>query len=288
MVNIGTHVSSSKSIDLVFDRGLEVGANSIQFFVSSPRSWKLKERPDKEKEQFLMKKKKYNIFPTVVHASYLFNLASADEDLRKKSINGVINELKLCEELKIEYYVIHAGKAKGQNEEKAIKNILKSMEEIFSKINLRNTIFLVETLAGQKGEIGKTTEEIHKLIKAFETENIGVCLDTCHLYSAGYKINTEEGFYNYKKELSDIIGLDKIKIIHCNDSKTPFNSHKDRHEHIGKGSIGLEGFRLFLNDKDFSKLPFILETPKEKNWDEINIKTLRSLIGVNVPVAQSG
>ena len=286
MVNIGTHVSSSKSIDLVFDRGLEVGARSIQFFVSSPRSWKWKERTDKEKELFFEKKEKFNISPLVVHASYLFNLASADEDLRKKSINGVINELNLCEELKIDYYVIHAGKAKGQKEEKAIENILKSMEEIFLKVNLKNTVFLVETLAGQKGEIGKTTQEICQLVKPFESENIGVCLDTCHLYSAGYKINTEEGFKSYKEELKNIIGLEKVKVIHCNDSKTPFNSHKDRHEHIGKGSIGLEGFRLFLNDKDFSKLPFILETPKEGNWDEINIKTLKSLI--NVPVAQSG
>ncbi len=286
MVNIGTHVSSSKSIDLVFDRGLEVGARSIQFFVSSPRSWKWKERTDKEKELFFEKKEKFNISPLVVHASYLFNLASADENLRKKSINGVINELNLCEELKIDYYVIHAGKAKGQKEEKAIENILKSMEEIFLKVNLKNTVFLVETLAGQKGEIGKTTQEICQLVKPFESENIGVCLDTCHLYSAGYKINTEEGFKSYKEELKNIIGLEKVKVIHCNDSKTPFNSHKDRHEHIGKGSIGLEGFRLFLNDKDFSKLPFILETPKEGNWDEINIKTLKSLI--NVPVAQSG
>lgn len=288
MVNIGTHVSSSKSIDLVFDRGLEVGANSIQFFVSSPRSWNWKERTDKEKQLFFSKKEKLNIYPLVVHASYLFNLASADDDLRKKSINGVINELKLCEELQIEYYVIHAGKAKGQPEEKAIENILKSMEEIFTKVNLKNTVFLVETLAGQKGEIGKTTEEIYQLISPFRTENIGVCLDTCHLYSAGYKINTEEGFKAYKEELSGIIGLEKVKVIHCNDSKTPFNSRRDRHEHIGKGSIGLEGFRLFLNDRDFSKSPFILETPKERNWDEINMQTLRSLIGKNAPVAQSG
>lgn len=286
MVKIGAHVSSSKSLDLVFDRGKEIGAETIQFFVRSPRAWAWKERTDKEKELFNKKRKETKINPLVVHASYLFNLASEDENLRKKSITGVIEELMLCEELNIQYYVIHAGKAKGQSEEKAINHILNAMEDIFKKVNLKNTTFLVETLAGQKGEIGKTTEEIKRLIEPFKTENIGVCIDTCHIYSAGYKINEKKGFNEYKKEVDSLIGLEKVKVIHCNDSKTPFNSHKDRHEHIGKGSIGLKGFELFLNDSYFSKLPFILETPKEDNMDIINIKILKSLI--KAPVAQSG
>ncbi|WP_121923694.1 deoxyribonuclease IV [Hydrogenothermus marinus] len=286
MVKIGAHVSSSKSLDLVFDRGKEIGAETIQFFVRSPRAWAWKERTDKEKELFNKKRKETKINPLVVHASYLFNLASEDENLRKKSITGVIEELMLCEELNVQYYVIHAGKAKGQSEEKAINHILNAMEDIFKKVNLKNTTFLVETLAGQKGEIGKTTEEIKRLIEPFKTENIGVCIDTCHIYSAGYKINEKKGFNEYKKEVDSLIGLEKVKVIHCNDSKTPFNSHKDRHEHIGKGSIGLKGFELFLNDSYFSKLPFILETPKEDNMDIINIKILKSLI--KAPVAQSG
>lgn len=284
MIKIGTHVSSSKSLDLVFDRGVEVGANTIQFFVSSPRSWKWKDRTDTEKELFFEKREKTGINPIVVHSSYLFNLASSDDELREKSINGVINELKLCEELKIDYYVIHAGKAKGQKEEKAIENIIRSMEKVLSKVKLKNTTFLYETLAGQKGEIGKTTDELVSLIKPFETEKIGVCLDTCHLYSAGYKINDEEGFNAYKKEIFEKIGFERIKVIHCNDSKTPFNSHRDRHEHIGEGSIGYKGFELFLNDEYFSKLPFILETPKEENWDLINMERLKNLI--KAPVAQ--
>ncbi|EDP72901.1 deoxyribonuclease IV, partial [Hydrogenivirga sp. 128-5-R1-1] len=144
-------------------------------------------------------------------------------------------------------------------------------------VSLRNTTFLVETLAGQKGEIGKTTQEIKALIQPFESENIGVCLDTCHIYSAGYKINKEKGFQDYKDEFDTLIGLDKIKVIHCNDSKTPFNSRKDRHEHIGKGSIGLKGFEFFLNDEYFCRLPFILETPKQGNMDIVNMEKLRSL-----------
>ncbi len=284
MVKIGTHVSSSKSLDLVFDRAKEVKASTIQFFLRSPRSWSWKERGEKELESFRLKKKSFGVNPIVVHASYLFNLASADEELRQKSIDGVVQELKLCEELGIEYYVIHAGKAKNQPEEKAVKNIISSLEQIFKKVPLKNTTFLVETLAGQKGEIGKTTEEIKTLLKPFETENIGVCIDTCHIFAAGYKINEEDGFKSYKQELENLIGLDRIKVIHCNDSKTPFNSRRDRHEHIGKGSIGLNGFKLFLNDPFFRTLPFILETPKSGNWDIININTLKSLI--DAPVAQ--
>ncbi|MGC9120475.1 MAG: TIM barrel protein, partial [Sulfurihydrogenibium sp.] len=144
MVNIGTHVSSSKSIDLVFDRGKEVGAKSIQFFLRSPRSWQWIDRKESEKENFINKKLSYNINPVIVHASYLFNLASSDEELFNKSVNSVIEELKLCEELEIEYYVIHAGKTKGNSKEYGIKRILEGLEKIFSKVNLKNTTFLVE------------------------------------------------------------------------------------------------------------------------------------------------
>ncbi|WP_457639755.1 deoxyribonuclease IV [Persephonella sp.] len=284
MVKIGTHVSSSKSLDLVFDRAVEVGASTIQFFMSSPRSWKWKERTDEEKQLFIEKRKKTGISPVVVHSSYLFNLASGDRELRKKSINGVINELRLCEELKIDYYVIHAGKAKGLDEKEAVKNIIESMKEVFSKVELKHTVFLYETLAGQKGEIGKTTEELVQLMEPFSGKSVGVCLDTCHLYSAGYRINEEEGFYSYKEELEEKIGLDKVRVIHCNDSKTPFNSKKDRHEHIGEGSIGYKGFEFFLNDDYFKNLPFILETPKTGNWDIINMERLKNLI--KAPVAQ--
>ncbi len=284
MVKIGTHVSSAKSLDLVFDRGKEVGADTIQFFVSSPRSWAWKERTEEEKALFLQKREETGIQPVVVHASYLFNLASADENLRKKSISGVINELKLCEELGIDYYVIHAGKAKGQPEKQAIQNIIDSLKIVFSEVQLKNTTFLFETLAGQKGEIGKTTDEIVALMEPFPNIKTGVCLDTCHLYSAGYKINEEEEFLKYKEELKEKIGLEKVKVIHCNDSKTPFNSRRDRHEHIGEGSIGLKGFELFLNDEYFKNLPFILETPKVDDWDLINMERLRNLI--KAPVAQ--
>jgi deoxyribonuclease-4 len=278
MVNIGTHVSSSKSLDLVFDRGKEVGAKSIQFFLRSPRSWSWIERKESEKQLFLKKKNTYGINPTVVHASYLFNLASYDDELFNKSISSVIEELELCEELKVDYYVIHAGKTKGKSKEYGINRILKAFEVIFSKVSLKNTTFLVETLAGQSGEVGSTLEEVKDLIDPFSTEKIGVCLDTCHIFAAGYPIHIEEGFKDYKSKLQDLIGLEKVKVIHCNDSKTPFNSHKDRHEHIGKGFLGLKAFENFLNDEYFKTLPFILETPKEGNMDIINMNVLYSLV----------
>ncbi|ACO03565.1 MAG TPA: deoxyribonuclease IV [Persephonella sp.] len=285
MVKIGAHVSSSKSLDLVFDRGREIGADTIQFFLSSPRSWHWKERSDEEKELFIQKRRETGISPVIAHSSYLFNLASSDPVLRKKSINGVIRELKLCEELKIDYYVIHAGKSKGLKESEAVKNIIDSVKEIFSKVKLKHTFFLYETLAGQKGEIGKTTDELAQLMEPFKKENTGVCVDTCHIYSAGYKINDEEGFYSYRSELSKKIGLENVKVIHCNDSKTPFNSKRDRHEHIGEGSIGYKGFEFFLNDEYFRRLPFILETPKTADWDIKNMERLRRLIRT-APVAQ--
>ncbi len=278
MVNIGTHVSSSKSLDLVFDRALEVGANSIQFFLRSPRSWAWIKRSEKEKLDFIYKRSKYNVSPLIVHGSYLFNLASFDENLRKKSIEGVIQELSLCEELGIDYYVIHSGKTKEKPIEEGIKNIVEALEDIFSKVKLDKTNFLVETLAGQSGEVGSTVEDIYKIVKNFKNENIGVCVDTCHIFAAGYNISDEEGFKDFKNQLNSLLGLEIVKVVHCNDSKAPFNSKKDRHEHIGKGFIGLKGFRLFLNDEYFSKLPFILETPKEGDMDRVNIDMLKSLV----------
>lgn len=277
MVKIGAHVSSSKSIDLIFDRGKEIGAETVQFFLTSPRSWHRKNRTDEEIEAFYQKRKSTGISPVVVHASYLYNLASDDPKLRKKSIDGVIEDLMQCDLLNVDYYVIHPGKAKGLSERKAIENIKKSLEEIFLKVDTK-TVFLLETLAGQKGEIGKTVEELAELLSVLPEGKSGICVDTCHIYSAGYKINTTDGFENFKQEIDHLIGLEKVKLVHCNDSKTPFNSKKDRHEHIGEGSIGLEGFRLFLNDEIFGQLPYIIETPKTDNYDVINIGRLRGLI----------
>ncbi len=277
MVRIGAHVSASKSLDLVFDRGLEIGAQTIQFFVNSPRSWKTRVRTDREIALFQKKRNKQDIYPIVVHASYLYNLASDDEQLRKRSITGVINDLYLCDELGIDFYVIHPGKAKDQSEKKALENIKRSLEIIFSKIS-PDTVFLLETLAGQKGEIGKTTQELKELLSVIPEDKTGICVDTCHIFSAGYKINEEEGFKSYKEEVANLVGLEKVKIIHCNDSKTPFNSRKDRHQHIGEGYIGMKGFELFLNDSYFGTLPYIIETPKTGNYDQINMERLRRAI----------
>ncbi|MCX7738817.1 MAG: deoxyribonuclease IV [Hydrogenothermaceae bacterium] len=277
MINIGTHVSSSKSLDLVFDRGREVRAQSIQFFLRSPRSWTSVERKEEEKELFVKKSRTYNISPKVAHASYLYNLASPDENLFNKSLNGVIQDLKLCEEIGIDYYVIHAGKTKGESKESGVERIKKAFEKIFRDIPLKRCCFLVETLAGQRGEVGESIHEIKQLIEPFEGVNIGVCIDTAHLFASGYRIDRENGLLEYKEVFDNLIGLEKIKLIHCNDSKVPFGSKKDRHEHIGKGFIRLEGFRVIVNDKLFRTLPFILETPKEGNMDIINIQKLREL-----------
>lgn len=277
MINIGAHVSSSKSLDIVFDRGREVGAQSIQFFLRSPRSWTSVEKKDEEKELFVKKSRTYNISPKVAHASYLFNLASPDENLFNKSLKGVIQDLKLCEEIGIDYYVIHAGKTKGESKESGIERIKKAFEKIFRDVPLKRCCFLLETLAGQRGEVGESIHEIKQLIEPFEGVKIGVCIDTAHLFASGYRIDRDDGLLEYKEAFNNLIGLEKIKLIHCNDSKVPFGSKKDRHEHIGKGFIGLEGFRVIVNDELFRTLPFILETPKEGDMDIINIQKLREL-----------
>ncbi len=287
MVRIGAHVSSSKSLDLVFDRAKEIGAETVQFFLNSPRSWSKKERSNEEVKNFLNKKNLFDIHPVVVHASYLYNLASSDETLRRKSIEGVVEDLRFCDILEIDYYVIHPGKAKGLEEKRAIENIKSSLDSIFSIYTPKKTTFLLETLSGQKGEIGKTTYEIKELLSVLPENKSGVCVDTCHIFSAGYRINTEDGFEAYKSEFNSLLGLERIKVVHCNDSKTPFNSRKDRHQHIGEGSIGIKGFELFLTDEFFGNLPYIIETPKENNYDVINIERLRRIVEKSTCVRSS-
>lgn len=276
MPSLGLHVSSAGSILNTFERAREVGAEVFQFFLRSPRAWKAKSISQWEIEEFIKLKGSWG--PLMVHAPYLMNLASSHPELRSKSIEVFLEELKICELLKIEYYNFHPGTAKDVSQEEGLRNIIKSLEEIFSSFIPSYTCVLFENTAGERGDLGKNTQELKRLIEPFKDLKVGVCIDTCHAFAYGYAINTEKGFEAFKSEIDRSVSLDKVKAIHCNDSKVPLGAKKDRHEHIGYGYIGLEGFRLFFKDPYFSQLPYYLETPKVDDWDRKNLQTLRKLL----------
>ncbi len=276
MALFGAHVSSAGSILKTFERIEEIKGEVFQFFLRSPRAWKGKRISESEIRNFFKKLKEFKN-PVVVHAPYLLNLASADEKLRKKSVEVFIEELKISDKLGIHYYNFHPGTAKGISEKEGIRNILKSLDEIFNEYVPSRTIILLENTAGERGDLGKSIEELGEIISAFKDMPLGVCIDTCHAFAYGYEINTEKGFEKFKLLIDRYIGLERIKIIHANDSKKPLGSRKDRHEHIGKGFIGLKGFENFLKDEYFSTLPYYLETPKEGNMDVVNLETLRRI-----------
>ncbi len=275
MALFGAHVSSAGSILKTFDRAKEINAEVFQFFLRSPRIWKWKGISQEEKEKFKEKLKKFKN-PVIVHSPYLLNLASANEELRRKSIDVFLEELKFCDEVGIHYYNFHPGTAKGISDKEGIRNVIKSLEEIFNEYTPGFTTVLLENTAGERGDIGKNFEELGEIIRNFEGIKIGICLDTCHAFAYGYEINKKEGFEKFLREV-DKVGIEKIKAIHANDSKVPLGSRKDRHEHIGKGYIGEEGFKNFLEHEYFSKLPYYIETPKEGNMDIVNLNKLREL-----------
>ena len=215
------------------------------------------------------------------HSSYLINIASPDKELNEKSYRSLKEEMERCQMLKIPNLVLHPGSHVGTGEEAGIKRIIKNLNKLFKELKNNNVCLLLETTAGQGSNLGYTFEQIAVMIDGVKIQDhIGVCLDTCHIFAAGYPISDPKEYKKTMKKFDDIIGIDKLKIIHMNDSKKEFGSRRDRHEHIGKGHIGIEAFRNIVNDKRLKKIPMILETPKEEELKEDieNLKLLRSLV----------
>ncbi len=275
MALFGAHVSSAGSILKTFERAEEVGAEVFQFFLRSPRVWGWKGVSKELVSKFRERLSEFGN-PVMVHAPYLLNLASPREDLRRRSVEVFLEELKFCDELGVDFYNFHPGTATGISEEEGMKNILRSLEEIFSSYEPKKTVVLLENTAGEKGDLGKNFEELSLILKSFQGVKMGICLDTCHAFAYGYEINTDTGFSEFLKEVEKV-GLENVKAIHANDSKVPLGSRKDRHEHIGEGFIGLRGFENLLKHEYFGTLPYFIETPKVDDMDRVNLERLRRI-----------
>ena len=276
---LGAHVSISGGVDKAPKRGQEIGCDSIQIFTKNQRQWKARPLSEDEIKSFKENLVTYNIRMVVAHDSYLINLGSPDETQYKKSFDAFLDEAARAEALGIPYLVFHPGAHRDYGEKYALKKIAESLNEIIARTENYRLVFLVETTAGQGTNVGYRFEHIAEIIDLVDDKKrVGACFDTAHVFAAGYDIRTREAYEETFDQFDEIVGLDKLKVLHLNDSKKELGSRVDRHEHIGKGLIGIDAFRFIVNDKRFENLPMILETPGGEKGYEENLRVLRSLI----------
>ena len=278
-VLLGAHMSIAGGVEKSILRGEKIGCRTIQIFTKSTNQWKAKTLSREESETFKNLYKKSSVNPICAHTSYLINLASPEKDMYKKSVQSIQMEIDRCGLLNIPFLVLHPGSTKGKEVSYGIGRISDALNEVYSKNTERNVMICIETTAGQGNNIGYRFEHIKEIIERTEFQ-IGVCLDTCHIFAAGYDIRNKKTYTQTLKEFDKIIGIDKLKIIHLNDSKKELGSRKDRHEHIGKGFIGLQAFRLLMKDKKLKKIPKILETPKGPDMKE-DIENMKILLNLS-------
>lgn len=279
---LGAHMSIAGGVDKALLEGKRVDCDVIQIFTKSSRQWAAQPYTKEEIGNFHANQKESGIVTVIAHDSYLLNLGSPDQGLRKRSVSGFIDEMERCETLSIPCLVAHPGAHVGTGEEEGIKTIARSLDEIHKGCPKYNVRVALEITAGQGSNLGYRFEQIRAMIDATrESDRLRVCFDTEHAFAAGYDIRGKEGYERTFSEFDELIGLKLLAAFHLNDSKKEFHSRVDRHEHIGKGHIGVEAFRLLMNDRRFWALPMCLETPKgpDLKEDRENLSLLRSLVG---------
>ncbi|HTP66747.1 MAG TPA: deoxyribonuclease IV [Geobacteraceae bacterium] len=278
----GAHMSIAGGIHLAPGRGLEVGCGVIQVFTQNSNQWRGKPVSDSDAGLFREKWEESGLREIVSHDIYLINLAAAPGEVREKSMAAFREEMERCSRLGIDKIVMHPGAHLGDGEDTGIKRICAAFDELLEAGPEYRGKVLLEATAGQGSNLGYRFEQLRAIIDGTEhPDRFAVCYDTCHTFAADYDITTPQGYEKTFAEFDRIIGLERLQCFHMNDSKKGLNSRVDRHEHIGQGAMGLQGFRLLVNDPRFALIPKILETPKgdKDEMDAINLKTLRDLIG---------
>lgn len=279
----GAHMSVAGGLHRAFEAGVAAGCDCLQIFVKNQRQWRAAPLSDTAIREFQQAQSATGLAPVVAHASYLINLASPSDSLRKRSADALRDELERCEALRVSHLVFHPGAYLDSTPSEGMQRIADEINGIHRRCAGFTSGLLLEVTAGQGTTLGRTFAELAEIIeKTEESARVGVCLDTCHLLAAGYDITSQEGYDAMIGELDRTVGLERVRCIHMNDSKNPLGSRLDRHEHIGKGCIGSAGFRRIVSDERWRDLPMILETPKGTNpagrdWDRVNLAALRRL-----------
>lgn len=277
-MKLGRHLSISGGIDKAIDEAVKINTNSVQIFTKSPRSWKKKNITEKEIKKTKEKRKKYGIKKLVVHSSYLVNLASPDEDLYEKSIQELKEDYYQAGLLDADFYVFHPGNYVKSSKKEGIKRIIDAVKEVLNEVD-NNTKLLIENTSGAGTEIGSNLDELKNIMDNVDNyKRMGLCLDLCHLFAAGYNISKKEGIEDLIEKVENKIGLKHLELIHLNDSEFGLGANKDRHAHIGEGKIGLDNFKYIINYENLKDLLFIIETPPFDGEDK-DVKTILKLKG---------
>ena len=278
---LGAHMSIAGGLHLAFARIQEVQGESLQIFLSNQRQWQTVPLTSQMVEDFRQKWKENHYMPVAAHDSYLINLAAPGPTTLERSVAAFADELQRAAALGIPFLITHPGSHRGEGVEAGLERFAENMDRAITRSKTSTVMVLIENTAGQGTNLGSTFEEISFIISESQyADRLGVCFDTSHAFAAGYDIRTRVTYEDTLSTFDQIIGLERLKFFHINDSKRPLDSRVDRHEHIGKGEIGLKGFRLLLNDPRFRQHPMVLETPKGKELkeDKANLEVLRSLI----------
>ena len=278
---IGAHVSAGGGLHRAYERGARIGCTTIQVFTKNSNQWEGRPIADDDIQKYKTAQGKATIAPVIAHAAYLINLCAVNPGVLRKSRHALEDELRRCEAFGLHGLVFHPGAHMGNGETQALRRIAESVNVVHEKTPAFRTLTILETTAGQGTSVGYRFEQLRGIIDEIEQPHrMAVCIDTCHLFAAGYPIHTETGWDSTVREFDSTIGLDRLAVVHVNDSRREFGSRVDRHEHIGKGQIGKTGFRMLMNDPRFRRLPKILETEKSEDMHEDveNMALLRSLI----------
>lgn len=279
---LGAHFSISGGLDKAIESARYYGCRALQIFTANSRTWKEKEPSEDAVLRFVKARESERIVRIASHTSYLINLASPDREKHERSVQALSREIMRSGRLGIDFVVLHPGSHAGLGEAEGIKRVAQSLRRLIESIPFGNTRLLLETTAGQGTSIGHRFEHLADILaETGYSDRTGVCLDTCHMHASGYDLSSHEGYHATLDAAESVIGLSNIFMIHVNDAKKGCGSRIDRHEHIGKGSIGRDGFSFLMNDSRFRCVPKILETPKlhgQMDMDRVNLNELRDLV----------
>ncbi len=280
---IGGHMSIGGGFANIPERAHTIGLKSAQVFTKNQRQWISRPLNMDDVQLYLENMKKFNLEITVAHASYLVNLAAPEDENWEKSINSMVHEMERCSALKIPYLIFHPGAHMGKGEKFGLDRIVKALDKIIEKSDIKNVDITLETTAGQGTNLGYKFEQLQYIMeKVSDEKRIKVCLDTCHIFAAGYELRSTKGYEETMQKFDETIGFKKLVTVHLNDSEKALGSRVDRHAQIGYGYIGREGFKNILMDRRFSNIPLILETPGGELLYPQDIKVIKEIMGEEI------
>jgi len=280
-MKLGFHISIQDGVDKAVDRADAIGCTTFQIFTQSPRMWRHRELREEEIKRFKYRLQETGIDPVFSHMPYLPNLSTPDPGNYRKSVETLTAEVGKCNQLRVRYLVTHLGSHLGSGTERGIERIVEALNHANAVFD-ETPIILLENTSGKTNEVGSTFNEISRIIEKVESDRVGVCLDTCHAYTRGYDIATQRGLAEALDELDSHVGLERLHLVHLNDARDTLGSRLDRHEHIGLGKIGEEGFMVILNSV-LREVPMVMETPMdERRTDVDNMRKAMELAGLEV------